>query len=126
MHSASIHRVLAFAILIITPSSTVEGMVNLVRDGEAHHETASAAATHCDAGARGDHGHEDVPHSGEDAQNPQHQHGTAGDHCTHFHSIGMVAVMEWSFSAVSGAFALMQTFSRSDRTTVADAPPPKA
>ncbi len=77
-------RLLALTLLILTSAASMEEVVGVVRDGEVHHESTVAAATHAQASA-GDHGHEDTAHSGEHRHGEGHDHGTTGDHCTHTH-----------------------------------------
>ena len=78
-----------FALLAVATSAS-EALVGEVRDGETHHESAGAAATHHDdMGLRGDHGHEDA--GAPTDHGPDHRHGTSADHCTHGHSVGVTA-----------------------------------
>jgi hypothetical protein len=81
-------RLIALVLLLAVSGSAAESLVGQLRDGEVHHETSVAAASHA-SHARGDHGHEDAgapshEHGGE------HQHGTNADHCTHQHGTAVV------------------------------------
>lgn len=76
----------AMLLLVGHGTTSVEVVVGELRDGEVHHESVVAAAEH-HANADGEHGHEEP---GDDAEHgPDHQHGTAGDHCTHTHSVSL-------------------------------------
>ena len=71
--------------LLTLTFSNVETVLGVLRDGEVHHESAAAAATHA-LQTQGEHGHEDGRPAGpEHEHGPQHEHGTAADHCTHQH-----------------------------------------
>lgn len=67
-------------------ATSVEVVLGELRDGEVHHESALAAAQH-DVRAQGEHGHEEPVADTE--HGPDHQHGTAADHCTHTHSVSL-------------------------------------
>jgi len=86
-------RLLAFvAVTTLTFGSNLEPLVGAARDGSVHHESAAAAAAHRSA-APGEHGHEHGPNQPRHHQHgPEHQHGTAGDHCTHAHGPALAAV----------------------------------
>jgi hypothetical protein len=65
--------------LLMVAFSQAETVLGQLRDGAVHHESSTSAAVHSLSG-QGEHGHEDSAQHG-----PEHQHGTAADHCTHQH-----------------------------------------
>ena len=92
MRPDPLRRLVGIALLILAPASAVEPVYGVVRDGDLHHESAAAAATHRGAGSQDGHGHEDSL--------PTHQHGTPADHCTHVHGIPCLgAAVPLSFGA---------------------------
>lgn len=78
--------IIATLLLVGYGTTSVEVVVGELRDGEVHHESVLAAAEH-QANADGEHGHEEPVDDAE--HGPDHQHGTAGDHCTHAHSVSL-------------------------------------
>lgn len=62
----------------------------MLRDGTVHHESATIASAHART-TSGDHGHEDGASSGETGHGADHEHGTSSDHCTHSHSVALIA-----------------------------------
>ena len=82
-------RLLALTLLILVTVSSTEAVLGVVRDGEVHHENNAVAATHAQQSS-GDHGHEDAGETGEHRHDEGHKHGTAGDHCTHTHSLALL------------------------------------
>lgn len=94
-------RLVAFIALLAVFGSFMESWVGVLRDGEVHHETASAAAAH--ALRQGDHGHEDGGSSPSHQHGPEHKHGTGADHCTHTHSPALPA--SFAFALHAGRFS---------------------
>lgn len=78
--------IIATLLLVGYGATSVEVVVGELRDGEVHHESVVAAAEH-QANTDGEHGHEETADDAE--HGPDHQHGTAGDHCTHTHSVSL-------------------------------------
>ncbi|MGH7568889.1 MAG: hypothetical protein ACREMW_09625 [Gemmatimonadales bacterium] len=87
----ALRRLIGIALFILTPASTLEAVVGVVRDGSVHHEGTAVAAEHQVMGTNGDHGHEDGLPPWQHRHTPQHQHGTAADHCTHVHGVALTA-----------------------------------
>lgn len=82
-------RIVALLMLVLSFGSMTESVAGVLRDGEVHHESVGAAAAHA-ARTAGEHGHEDATPSGNhDRHGPEHQHGTASDHCTHAHDVAL-------------------------------------
>jgi hypothetical protein len=82
------------SVVALLTGSLFEPSAAMLRDGAVHHESPASAAAHGVATA-GDHGHEDVQHVPRDhGHGPQHQHGTAADHCTHVHGFALVGVRQ--------------------------------
>lgn len=117
-------RLLALTLLILTTASSVEAVVGVMRDGQVHHENPVVAAAHAQQYA-GDHGHEDGA-AGENRHGERHDHGTAGDHCTHSHGPAVLT----SAAPLVGTEAVdeIQTESAFPRSIVSDglAHPPRA
>ena len=85
-------RSLVALILLVGYGMTMaESVLGDVRDGAVHHESAIEAMAHTGSG-QGEHGHEDVGEHG-----PEHQHGTAVDHCTHTHSVSLPTQHHFGF-----------------------------
>lgn len=82
-------RLLALTLLFVTTVSSTEAVLGVVRDGEVHHENNAVAAAHAQQSS-GDHGHEDAAETGDHRHDEGHEHGTAGDHCTHTHSLALL------------------------------------
>lgn len=76
-------RLTALLLLAAVLAYSAEAVLGALRDGEVHHESFAAAASHAGHG-QGDHGHEDGPLG--HPHGPGHQHGTSADHCTHQHT----------------------------------------
>jgi hypothetical protein len=79
------------ALLFATPASAAESILDVLRGGGVHHESAPAVDHRGAAPHRG-HCHDDSL--------PTHEHGTPADHCTHVHS---VAALPEAFQASLGA-----------------------
>ncbi len=74
---------------------SVESVVGELRDGDVHHESASAAAQHRAVSAGGlGHEHAEAPAEGGkgDEQDNNHRHGSSSDHCTHVHGVAMITM----------------------------------
>lgn len=97
-------RLTALLMLVATTTGSVETTMGEVRDGEVHHESVAAAANHAHE-ARGDHGHEDSNTHAE--RGPDHQHGTAADHCTHAHGPALSTPQRFGVTAIVHAVALL-------------------
>ena len=74
-----------------------EPVLGELRDGEVHHESATAAALHS-LQAQGDHGHEDAGAPTHQHGN-DHEHGTGADHCTHQHGTALPAQVAFALPA---------------------------
>lgn len=86
-HSRAVGRLVAITLFLAISGSSSEAIAGQVRDGAVHHESAAAAAQHCDGTqAHGNHGHEDTSAPG----TQQHLHGTGADHSTHVHGQWLV------------------------------------
>lgn len=121
-------RLLALAALVtLAFGSNVEPLVGTLRDGRVHHESSAAAIAHHSVAA-GEHGHEDA--TGQPAHHqqhgPQHQHGTAADHCTHTHGLAMPAGNAAAFAILAVTVEHSGTISHPTRTQPIDSPPPRA
>ena len=95
--SINIRRVVAGTLLLITAAYSYESVYGAVHDGAVHHESEASAAIHQTHGPNGEHGHEDGAPPAQHHHGPHHQHGTASDHCTHIHGLGVTSSFELSF-----------------------------
>jgi len=120
-------RVVGLALLILAPGFMVESAVGLARDGAIHHETVGAAIAHHAAGPQGHHGHEDAgPSPRYPPHGQQHQHGTATDHCTHAHGVGLISAFAFRVEAPVSKAAEEDLATHLDQTPLTDIPPPRA
>lgn len=86
-----LRRWIALLMLCLLAGSSVESVIGVLRDGEVHHENAGDARAHRLASAdHVEHGHEDSSVPEEHRHGPDHQHGTAADHCTHHHGTPLI------------------------------------
>lgn len=89
----ALRRLLALVLLLHLPTFAAEAAVAPLTDAKLHHETMRSAFAHEEVPVEGDHGHEDaIPPAGHQ-HGPQHQHGTAVDHCTHSHATGVAVAV---------------------------------
>lgn len=101
MHRKSrLHRIVAFALMGLTLVSNFEAVAGLVREGadasgHQHDEANSATLIESpDQPVPALHHHADgeVPHR----DGGDHPNGTAGDHCTHAHSVAVLTRHEFT------------------------------
>lgn len=86
--------------LLFTALSGLESVAGMLRDEVIHAENAATVAAHTaaatDAGAPASAGH--------DHDRQQHQHGSAGDHCSHVHGVALITASDFpQFLGVSVA-----------------------
>ncbi len=100
--------------------TTAESVFGEVRDGTVHHESAIEAMEHTER-SQSEHGHEDASEHG-----PEHQHGTAVDHCTHTHSVSMPAQHQFGFVVLQSLRPPFAETLRGDTAVRSLFHPPKA
>lgn len=115
-------RRLTAALLLFSPSAwSLEAGLGMSREGNVHHESLATAMDH-QSGASGEHGHED---GGPVDHGPKHRHGTAADHCTHVHGIGLASVCPDIEAPVLAIPPRAASSPRIERATTPDVPPPR-
>lgn len=119
-----LRRCVAVALLLGYSASSAEAVVGVVRDGAVHHESAATAAVHNET-ERGDHGHED-PAAAESEHGRDHQHGTAGDHCTHTHGTSLPSGYDFEVPACAETAVEIVLRSLSGTSEGSHFRPPKA
>jgi len=97
-----IHRFAALLMLLSVIHSFGERVSGLARDAQVHHE-AGVYAVSPDGGPAGEH-----HHPGDPTDEPEHQHGTSADHCTHHHG---VLILSAPLALTDGARAPRAEFS---------------
>jgi hypothetical protein len=114
------------AVAVLTFGSNVEPLLGVLRDGSIHHESSAAAVAH-ESSAPREHGHEDgsaqTPHQD---HGPQHQHGTAADHCTHAHGLALAAEEAVGFTAILVTVESNDPTGHPTRSQQTHTPPPRA
>ncbi len=116
-----VRRLVALLMLLAVAFSLGETVTGQLRDGEVHHESNAEASAHALA-AHGEHGHEDGSSHG-----PEHQHGTAADHCTHQHgTLISPASPALTTSAADATAAFRETSAWLDRHVDPSFRPPRA
>lgn len=118
-----LRRSIALALLLGYSASAAEATVGVVRDGAVHHESSAAAAVHQET-RQGDHGHED-PGAGAE-HGSDHQHGTAGDHCTHTHGMSIPSACDFEVVASVEAAVEVSPLMRTGTSQGSHFRPPKA
>lgn len=94
-------RLIAIGLVFSLTGSAAESVLGELRDGTVHHESVAKAAIHHAESVRAEHGHEDGRLAPGGHHSSRHEHGTATDHCTHLHALGMVTTYQLAFHAHS-------------------------
>ena len=125
MRSVLLSKLSAALVLGVVTVSPLEPVVGALRDGQVHHETVAAAAAHAEA-AQGDHGHEGLDAPGQHEHGRQHRHGTASDHCTHVHGVGLAASFEFTIEVRLSPQTFVESIGDTHGFTEAPTQPPRA
>jgi hypothetical protein len=115
----------ALTLVILLIGSIGEPAIGLLRDGVVHHESPSSAAAHR-GGASGYHGHEDLAAQPGHQHGAQHEHGTASDHCTHAHGVGLPSFVMLYVPGRVSVLGDERALSWLDHPITTLSPPPKA
>jgi hypothetical protein len=97
MRSSRARAFATAALLALFTGSHIEPVVGVLRDGQVHHNSVTMAVLHQHGAPSGERGCQDGAAGPQQSpRGPQHEHGTATDHCTHPHSVGIPMLVQLS------------------------------